>query len=83
MAQPPDHKMTPNEVRKQKERVKSWLLKHRIPLEEDKESKDLNVMNVLTLKSPYTAESCVCNNEIVLGKIQGLISAMPADVEDW
>jgi len=70
------------ELQIRKDRVKLWLSKNRIPFQEDSEGK-LNIMDALTLEPPYQPNSCSSANAIVLGKIQGLIKAMPADLEEW
>jgi gem associated protein 6 len=57
------------------------LLKNRLPVEINGEL--LNVAEALVIQPPYGSENCVSTNEIILGKIQGLIKNMPADQDEW
>jgi len=66
------------DLKQHQERLRSWLLKNRLPVSVCKEdSSVLIVADILRVQAPYTAESCQCTNEIVLGRIQGLIKNMP------
>ena len=61
--------------------VKSWLLKNRLPVEINGEL--ISVAEVLVIQPPYGPENCLSTNEIILGKIQGLIKNMPNDQNEW
>lgn len=72
---------SPAQIKRRRESVKNWLVKNRLPVSETGDV--LSVMDALTIEPPYTAESCRSTNQIVLGRIQGLIANMPKDVEHW
>lgn len=75
---------SPEELKKKQEKLKSWLLKNRIPVRmSDMDSEQLTIADALTIDPPYEAENCCSTNEIILGRVQGLIKNMPANVEDW
>lgn len=61
--------------------VRSWLLKNRLPVEVNGEV--LSVAEALVVQPPYEPENCISTNEIILGKIQGLIKNMPVDQDQW
>ena len=63
-----------------KEQLRSWLLKNRLPVDE-KEDQSLCIADVVTVTPPYTAETCISINEIILAKIQGLIKSMPEELD--
>ncbi|XP_076367847.1 gem-associated protein 6-like [Tachypleus tridentatus] len=72
------------ELLRQKMKLKTWLNKNRIPVEDtNNNSGNLTVANALVIKPPYGVDQCFSNNEIILGKIQGLIKALPNDLEEW
>nr|CAD7454155.1 unnamed protein product [Timema tahoe] len=56
-------------------KLKDWLKANRIPIEED--GNILKLQDVLEIHPPYKVENCVSSNEVVLGRIQGLITSMP------
>nr|CAD7403122.1 unnamed protein product [Timema cristinae] len=56
-------------------KLKDWLKANRIPIEED--GNILKLQDVLEIHPPYKVENCVSTNEVVLGRIQGLITSMP------
>ena len=75
---------SPEELKNQQDRLKSWLLKNRIPVEVSGDNSELLfISDALTIEPPYTKDSCRSTNQIILGRVQGLISNMPNDVEDW
>lgn len=74
-------KKSPEELKEIRNRVKSWLLKNRFPVSEKGDS--LVVAGALTIAPPYDDESCYCQNEIILGKIQGLINNVPLNLPEW
>lgn len=61
-------------------RLKSWLEKNRLPVSLGGDSGQLLlVADAITVQPPYTEDSCLSTNEIVLSRIQGLIKNMPSD----
>ena len=75
---------SPEELKKKQERLKGWLLKNRIPVTVSGENSELLCLSdALTIEPPYTTDSCQSTNQIILGRIQGLIANMPKDIEEW
>uniref|UniRef100_H2Y9W9 AD domain-containing protein n=1 Tax=Ciona savignyi TaxID=51511 RepID=H2Y9W9_CIOSA len=62
-------------LRSRKLELEKWFVKNRIPIEisDDK----LCVADVVTILPPYDVDSCHASNEIILSRIQKLISTMP------
>uniref|UniRef100_A0AAZ3QF64 AD domain-containing protein n=1 Tax=Oncorhynchus tshawytscha TaxID=74940 RepID=A0AAZ3QF64_ONCTS len=77
---PGAHALGPEEVRHRKERLRLWLEKNRIPVEEKGEM--LCVANVLTVSAPYGAEDCSSSNEIILARVQSLVESNPDSTPD-
>ena len=76
--------LSPEEMLQKRDRLKSWLLKNRIPVEESKGNAEiLSISDALFVQPPYGPDNCQSTNEVILGRIQGLIKNMPKDVEDW
>ena len=76
--------ITPEKRRKLRNKLKGWLLKNRIPIEETGENGEiLSLSDALTIQPPYGPDDCCSTNEIILGKVQGLIKSMPTDVDEW
>jgi len=72
--------LSEQDLKKLQERLRSWLLKNRLPVLIDREEPEvLVVADILRIQPPYSADSCQCTNEIVLGRIQGLIKNMPVE----
>lgn len=69
------------DLKRKQNTVKSWLLKNRLPVEVNGEL--LSVAEALVVQPPYEPENCISTNEIILGKIQGLIKNMPVDQDQW
>lgn len=65
-----------DELRIKKERLKEWLVKNRVPVQEKNDC--LEVMDVLLIEPPYNSESCQCTNEIVLSRVRNLIENIPS-----
>ncbi|KAM3623454.1 uncharacterized protein V6R79_011414 [Siganus canaliculatus] len=65
--------LRPEELKKRRSCVLSWLEKNHVPVEE--EGDELRVAGVLTITAPYRPEDCCSSNEIVLGRIQKLIQS--------
>ena len=77
-------KHSASELRAKRDRLKQWLQKNFIPVEVSGEGgRLLDVSGVLTVAPPYDADSCQCANEVVLGKVQGLIKSLPSDLDTW
>lgn len=73
----------PNFLPRRKLQVTQWFQKNFIPIQQCKDDPDsLIIMNSLKIMSPYGVDDCYTDNEVVLGKIQGLLKAMPPDVDD-
>lgn len=77
-------KLSREELKRKQNLVKSWLLKNRLPVEVGgSEDEVITVAGALIIQPPYEPENCISTNEIILGKIQGLIKNMPKDHENW
>ncbi|XP_069788056.1 gem-associated protein 6 [Narcine bancroftii] len=69
------------ELEQRKSRLKSWLEKNRIPVsEQGDQNKMLCVAGVLTVSPPYNLEDCNSSNEIILSRVQSLISCNPESI---
>jgi len=70
--------LSSNEVASRRDRIVSWLVKNRIPVQVCSDQPGLlSIGDVLYIHPPYLPENCQSSNEIVLGKIQGLLKNMP------
>lgn len=67
------------EVAQRKEKLKNWLCKNRIPVEEDGEL--LRLRDALQIHPPYGKDQCLSGNEIILGRVQDLIDTMPDSID--
>lgn len=65
-----------DELIDKKEKLKDWLSKNRIPVQEKDDR--LHVMGLLWIEQPYDSESCRCTNEIVLNRVRNLIENIPS-----
>ena len=75
---------SPEELKMKQNKLKSWLLKNRIPVAvSGTNSELLCISDALTIEPPYNDNNCQSTNEIILGRIQGLIKNMPVDIADW
>lgn len=69
------------ELNRRKMNLKSWLEKNRLPVALGGTGwQYLTVADALTIQPPYTEDSCISTNEIVLSRIQGLIKNMPDEM---
>ncbi|XP_071501495.1 gem-associated protein 6-like [Diadema antillarum] len=69
--------LSKEEISAKKQKLKEWLELHRVPVTESgKDGELLNVSQVLTIEPPYSAENCVCTNEIILARVQALVRNM-------
>lgn len=79
-----EENLSPEELKQKQDKLKSWLLKNRIPVSVSGDNSELlMISDALTIEPPYEAENCQSTNEIILGRIQGLISSMPKDIHQW
>lgn len=62
-----------------KKKIRSWLCKNRIPVEENGEL--LIVKDALQIYPPYGKDQCLSGNEIILGRVQDLIATMPDNID--
>ncbi|XP_076458197.1 gem-associated protein 6-like [Babylonia areolata] len=77
-------KLSDEDVKAKKLRLKSWLEKNRLPVEMTGSHEEvLTISGALTIQPPYSVNDCHSTNEIILGRIQGLIKNMPEDHEQW
>lgn len=67
----------PEELARMKDRVRQWLEKNRVPVQE--EGAELRVAGVLTITAPYRASDCISSNQIILDRIQKLVCALKPD----
>ncbi|XP_071328358.1 gem-associated protein 6 [Trachinotus anak] len=67
--------LNPEELRRRREDIQSWLEKNRVPVEE--EGDELRVAGVLTIRAPYRPQDCCSSNQIILDRIQKLIQFQP------
>lgn len=76
--------LTPEELKEKQELLRQWLCKNRIPVAVSGENSEvLSISDALSIEPPYGPENCRSTNEIILGRVQGLIKNMPVDVKDW
>lgn len=76
--------LSEEELEKRKKRLKLWLIKNRLPVQLIGNNEEiLSISDALFIEPPYGADNCRSTNEIILGRIQGLIKNMPPDHEDW
>jgi len=74
--------LSKDELGKRKTQLRSWLLKNRIPIEVCADNEEvLSISDVLFIEPPYSVTNCRSTNEIVLGRVQGLIKNMPNEGE--
>ena len=85
MFRPPEvQALSEEEMEKRKNILKSWLLKNRLPVQVTGNNGELlSISDALFIEPPYGVENCRSTNEIILGRIQGLIKNMPSDQEEW
>ncbi|KAK3585163.1 hypothetical protein CHS0354_001786 [Potamilus streckersoni] len=76
--------LSQEELKKKQKLLKLWLCKNRIPVTVSGSNGELlTVSDALIIKPPYGPEDCCGTNEIILGRIQGLIKNMPPDHDQW
>ena len=71
-------KLSVEELGQRKEKVRSWLAMNRMPVTVSGDHGEvLNISDAVFIEPPYEAENCRSTNEIILGRIQGLIKNIP------
>ena len=76
--------LSPEELKQKQEKLRLWLLKNRIPVSVSGDNSELlMVSDALTIEPPYGVANCLSTNEIILGRIQGLVTSMPKDAHHW
>lgn len=76
--------LSEEEMEKRRNTLKSWLVKNLLPVSTTGDNGEiLSISDALFIEPPYGPENCRSTNEIILGRIQGLIKNMPADHENW
>jgi len=69
-----------SEVIAKRDKLKSWLEKNRFPVSVSKSDDNvLQISDALMIQPPYTDQSCLSTNEIILYRVQQLIKNMPND----
>ncbi len=75
--------LSAKEFANKRAKLKSWLLKNRLPVKDSPDNdKLLCISDALFIEPPYDVDSCRSTNEIILGRVQGLIRNMPQDDDD-
>jgi len=71
--------LTEEELRRRRERLRSWLAENRFPVEIKESQPDVVSVggDILLIQPPYYPENCLSTNEIILSRIQSLIAQMP------
>jgi len=75
-----DENFSESEVIAKRDRLKLWLEKNRFPVSISKTDDNiLQISDALMIQPPYTDQSCLSTNEIILSRVQQLIKNMPID----
>ncbi|XP_005101201.2 gem-associated protein 6 [Aplysia californica] len=73
-----DEVLGEDELQARKEKLKLWLEKNRFPVSvSGHDEQSLSISDALVVRPPYTEQSCLSTNEIILLRVQGLIKNMP------
>lgn len=76
--------LSEDELQSRKQKLKMWLEKNRLPVQvTGSKGEVLTISDALMIQPPYGVEDCHSTNEIILGRIQGLIKNMPEDHDQW
>ena len=74
----PVRQYSETEMNRRKEKLKNWLIQNRLPvIVTGKKDEILTISDALYIEPPYGIDTCQSTNEIILGRIQDLISNMP------
>lgn len=72
------------ELKARKLKLKSWLDKNRLPVRlTGSQEEVLTIADVVMIQAPYGVHDCCSTNEVILGRIHGLIKNMPEDHDQW
>ncbi|XP_060074846.1 gem-associated protein 6-like [Ylistrum balloti] len=75
---------TEEEIERRRHVLKLWLVKNLLPVTATGNNGEvLSISDAVFIEPPYGPDNCRSTNEIILGRIQGLIKNMPADHENW
>lgn len=73
-----EEKFTSEELKSRMQKLQSWLEQNRLPVATSgMDGQFLTIADALTIRPPYTENSCLSTNEIILSRIQALIRSMP------
>ncbi|KAK7112791.1 gem-associated protein 6-like [Littorina saxatilis] len=79
-----EQKFSEEELKARKQKLKMWLEKNRLPVQLTGSQEEVfTISDALTIQPPYGVNNCHSTNEIILGRIQGLIKNMPDDQDQW
>ncbi|CAK6982665.1 gem-associated protein 6%2C partial [Scomber scombrus] len=67
--------LDPEQLRRRRDRVRVWLEKNRVPVQEDGDQ--LTVAGALILSAPYGPDDCCSANQIILDRVQRLLRTDP------
>lgn len=68
------------DLNKRQTQLKLWLEKHRLPVSVSADGQSLIVAEALTILPPFSEESCLSTNEIILSRIRALLRDMPCEM---
>ncbi|GFS25938.1 gem-associated protein 6-like [Elysia marginata] len=68
------------ELGERRSQLKHWLEKHRLPVSVSPDGRSLIVAEALTILPPFSEDTCLSTNEIILSRIRTLIRDMPCEV---
>lgn len=68
------YELSKSELLKRKQQVEEVLKKNRFPVIDCNGT--LKIEEMLTIEPPYRPENCICANEIILSRIQDILSSI-------
>ncbi|RUS79330.1 hypothetical protein EGW08_012915 [Elysia chlorotica] len=75
----PSKALSEEDLDLRKLQLKQWLEKHRLPVTPSPDGQALIVAGALTVLPPFSEDSCLSTNEIILSRIRTLIRDMPCE----
>lgn len=72
-----EHGLSERQVEEKRERVTAWLRRNGLPVEV--EGSQVVIAGAVVLEPPYTSESALADNEIVLARVAALLENMPGE----
>jgi len=74
-----DVTLSEEELQRRRDRLRSWLVANRFPVEITESRSDVVSVggDILLIQPPYYPENCLSTNEIILSRVQSLIERMP------